>query len=66
VTFRSIIGSRSCSGILLAGLQAEVAAIIFSPASPPDVFNFAWESKALLKIIPGRWRRGGDRWLKIL
>jgi hypothetical protein len=32
VTFRSIIGSPYCPGILLAGLQAEVAAIIFSPA----------------------------------
>ena len=48
VTFVSIIGSRYCSGILLAGLQAEVAAIIFSPASSPDVVKFARESEALL------------------
>lgn len=46
VTFGSIIGSRCCPGILLAGLQAEVAAIIFSPASLPDVANFAWKSEA--------------------
>jgi hypothetical protein len=48
VTFRSIIGSRYCCGILLADLQAEVAAIIFSPASSPDAINFARESDALL------------------
>jgi hypothetical protein len=45
VTFRSIIGSRYCPGILLAVLQAEVAAIIFSPASSPDVVNFVRESE---------------------
>ena len=48
VTFRSIIGSRYCSEILLAGLQAEVAAIKFSQASSPDVVNFARESEVLL------------------
>jgi len=48
VIFRSIIGSRYCSGILLAGLQAEVAAIIFSPASSSDVVNFARESDPIL------------------
>jgi len=47
VTFRGIVGSRYCSGILLAGLQADVAAIIFSSASPPDVVNSARESEAL-------------------
>jgi hypothetical protein len=31
VTFRSIIGSRSRSGVLLAGLQAEVCRHIISP-----------------------------------
>ena|GEM_PF-769964 len=35
------------SGILLAGLQAEVAAIIFSPASSAEVVNCARESEAL-------------------
>ena len=47
VTFRSIMGSRYCSGILLAGLQAKVAAIIFSPASLPDFINFARDSEIL-------------------
>ena len=51
VKFRSIIGSRYCSRILLAGLQAEVAAIIFSPASSPDAVNFARESEALLRFL---------------
>jgi hypothetical protein len=51
VKFRSIIGSGYCSGILLAGLQAEVAAIIFSPASSPDVVNFARESETLHQTI---------------
>jgi hypothetical protein len=37
ITISSIIGPRDCSGILLFGLQAEVAAIIFPPASAPDV-----------------------------
>ena len=46
VTFGNIIGFRYCPGILLAGQQAEVAAIIFSPASLPDVINFAWMSEA--------------------
>ena len=45
VTFRSIIGSRYCPGILLAVLQAEVAAIKFSQASSPYAVNFAWESE---------------------
>ena len=45
---QSIIGYRFCCGILLAGLQAEVAAIIFSSASSPDVVNFAREREALL------------------
>jgi hypothetical protein len=51
VKFRSIIGSRYCSGIPLAGLQAEGAAIIFSPASSPGVVNFARESEALHRTI---------------
>jgi hypothetical protein len=41
------MGSRYCSGILLAGLQAKVAAIIFSPASLPDFVNFARDSEIL-------------------
>ena len=41
------MGSRYCSGILLAGLQAKVAAIIFSPASLPDFINFARDSEIL-------------------
>jgi hypothetical protein len=44
----SIIGYRFCCGVLLAGLQAEVAAIIFPPASSPDVVNFTREREALL------------------
>ena len=43
----SIIGSRSCCGILLADLQAEAAAKILSPASSPDVVNLARKSEAL-------------------
>jgi len=62
VTFRSIIGSRYCPGILLAGLQAGVAAIIFSPASSPDVVNFARESEALLigYAVPSAPKNSGD------
>jgi hypothetical protein len=46
------MGSRYCSGILLAGLQAKVAAIIFSPVSSPNVVNFARESEALPLRLP--------------
>ena len=52
VTFRSIKGSRYCSGILLAGLQAKVAATIFSPASLPDFVSFARDSEILpLRVL---------------
>jgi hypothetical protein len=42
-----MIGSCYCCGILLAGLQAEVAAIIFSPASSPGCRQFCTEERGI-------------------